>query len=238
MKKTTMLVLSGGFGTRLRSAINKVPKPLAPVMDRPFLHYLIENWIAQGVTSFTFLLHHQADLIKVFLASQQDNGILRGCELRILTEPQPLGTGGAVAYAVQQLRLEGAFLVANADTWLEAGVTQVLEADVSAMGLVQVSNAGRYGRVQFQNGKVFAFAEKQNNAGAGWINAGLYHLSADLFQLWNGQPFALERELFPELVSRGELRAVPFVTNFIDIGIPEDYFRFCRWIESEKIGVL
>lgn len=233
-----MFVLAGGFGTRLRSAVSEVPKPMAPVGDRPFLHYLIERWIEQGITQFTFLLHHQGSSIETFLRSQQSGGWLRGCEIRTLTEPEPLGTGGAIAYAVQQLGMKGAFLVANADTWLGSGVEEVARAQAPAMAIVHVDNSERYGSVLVQQSKVVAFEEKQNSLGRGWINAGLYQLHADLFREWDGLPFALERERFPALATAGRLTAVPLETDFIDIGIPEDYFRFCRWIESGAVGVL
>ena len=238
VRQTNLVVLAGGFGTRLRSAVSEVPKPLAPVFGRPYLHYLIERWVEQGVTQFTFLLHHQGSSIKAFLESQQNEGRLRDCELRTLTEPHPLGTGGAVAYAVQQLRMTGSFLVANADTWLGSGIEQVVKAPVPAMTIVRVESSERYGSVLVQQNKVVAFEEKQNSSRPGWINAGLYHLHADLFNGWNGLPFALERELFPTLAEAGRLTPVPLATDFIDIGIPEDYHRFCRWIESGKVGVL
>lgn len=238
MRESSLLVLAGGFGTRLRSAVSDVPKPLAPVVDRPFLHYLIESWVEQGVTQLTFLLYHQADLIEAFLKRQKAEGRLKGCELRTLSEPQPLGTGGAIAYAVQQFRLTGSFLVTNADTWLGSGVEQVSAASMPAMAIVRVENSERYGCVEVRQNSVVAFEEKQDSAGPGWINAGLYHLHADLFQDWNGQPFSLERELFPKLATTGQLQAVPLETDFIDIGIPDDYFRFDRWIGSQKAGVL
>lgn len=238
MNQANMLILSGGFGTRLRSVVSDVPKPLAPVIDRPYLYYLIEHLAEQGLTSLTFLLHHQADLIEAFLQELKSDRRFKGCELRTLTEPKPLGTGGAIAYAVQQLQLSGAFLVTNADTWLGSGVKQILEVETPSIALVRVNNAERYGRVQFQHNKVVSFDEKQSSAGPEWINAGLYHLHADLFQNWNGLSFSLERDLFPKLVSNGRLRALPLAADFIDIGIPDDYFRFCRWIESGKTGVL
>lgn len=238
MKQTNLLVLAGGFGTRLRSAVFDVPKPLAPVGDRPFLHYLIENWVGQGITQLTFLLHHQAELIEAYLELQKTEGRLAGCELRTLSEPQPLGTGGAIAHAVQQFRLTGSFLVTNADTWIGSGVSQVFEASVPAMAVVKVGDSGRYGSVEIQQNRVIAFEEKQDSAGPAWINAGLYHLHADLFRDWNGQSFSLERELFPKLVTTGQLHGVPLATEFIDIGVPDDYFRFCRWINSGKTGVL
>jgi len=233
-----LMVLAGGFGTRLRSVVSNVPKPLAPVAGRPFLQYLIESWLEQGVTKLTFLLHYQAGMITGFLASQQGCELLRGCEVQILTEPRPLGTGGAVAYAVQQTGLTGPFLVANADTWLGSGLGEVLANAPPAIGVVRVNNSERYGSVRFGEHKVLAFEEKQNTKGAGWINAGLYHLRSDLFHEWNGQPFSLERDLFPDLAAAGRLGAAHLETEFIDIGIPEDYMRFCGWIESGKTRVL
>lgn len=236
MKQTNLLVLAGGFGKRLRSAVSEVPKPLAPVNGRPFLSYQIENWLDQGVGVLAFLLHYEADAIEAFLESKQNQ--IRDCEIRTLKESQPLGTGGAVAFAVQQFRLTGQFLVANADTWLNSGVKRVLEAEPPSLATVRVENSERYGSVQVENDMVVAFKEKQDSSGHGLINAGLYHLSADLFKGWNGQPFSLERELFPKLASSGKLKSVFFETDFIDMGVPEDYFRLCQWIESGKIGEL
>jgi D-glycero-alpha-D-manno-heptose 1-phosphate guanylyltransferase len=239
MSPTNLLVLAGGFGTRLRATVSKVPKPLAPVADRPYLHYLMENWVGQGVTSLTFLLHHQAELIRAFLESRQESRELPAtCELRTLTEPHPLGTGGAIAFAVQQLQITGSFLATNSDTWLGSGIRQIAEARAPAMAVVWVENSDRYGSVRVEQNSIAGFVEKHNCAGAGWINAGLYKLHAAQFKNWNNQPFSLERDLFPEMANTGRLMAIPLETEFIDIGLPEDYFRFCRWIESERSSVL
>jgi D-glycero-alpha-D-manno-heptose 1-phosphate guanylyltransferase len=238
MNNSNLLVLAGGFGTRLRSAVSDVPKALAPVAGQPFLQYIVDAWIAQGLTQLTFLLHHQADLIESFLEQQKSKGRLADCEIRVSTEPEPLGTGGAVAYAVRQLGLTGSFLVTNADTWLGSGIARVSAATMPAIGIVRVENSERYGGVKVRENRIVSFEEKQDSAGPGWINAGLYHLHSDLFQNWDGKPFSLERELFPKLVAAGQLHAASLETEFIDIGIPDDYHRFSRWIDSEKSGVL
>ncbi len=236
MKQINLLVLAGGFGKRLQSVVPEVPKPLAPVNGQPFLHYQIKNWVDQGVTQLAFLLHHKAGSIEAFLKVHQKQ--LENCKLLALKESQPLGTGGAIAFAVQQLGLTGSFLVTNADTWLSLGIQDVFDVETPAIATVRVKNVERYGSVEVEKNKVVAFKEKRESSGAGLINAGLYHLHADLFQGWNGQPFSLERELFPKLASLGQLKSVPLETDFIDMGVPEDYFRLCRWIESEKKGVL
>lgn len=238
MVNCNLLVLAGGFGTRLRSAVSNVPKVLAPVGGKPFLQYLIDTWHEQGISRLTFLVHHQADLVEAFLERQVAEGRLEGCEIQVSCEPYPLGTGGAVAFAVRNLDLTESFLVANADTWLGSGIAELAEAARPSIGIVRVDDSGRYGSVQVQGGRVLSFAEKQDSTGPGWINAGLYHLHADLFQSWDEKPFSLERELFPKLVVNGQLHAVQLDTEFIDIGIPDDYYRFGRWIDSGKSGVL
>ena len=58
-----MIVLAGGFGTRLKPILNDIPKPLAPILNKPFIIYLLENWIDQGVTKFIFLLHYKSKII-------------------------------------------------------------------------------------------------------------------------------------------------------------------------------
>lgn len=233
-----MLVLAGGFGTRLQPVVAEVPKALAPVGQVPFLYLQIEHWIAQGLRSFIFLLHHQADLIINFLETEK-NGILNNCQVTWLVEPTPMGTGGAVAYAVKQLSLMGDFLLTNADTWLGEGVQGISRSVAPSMAVLSLRDASRYGQVKFNDQlKVTAFSEKISSQEPGWINAGLCNLTADFFKNWDGQPFSLERIYFPHLAGRRELRALPLKTDFIDIGIPSDYFRFCHWIEAGRKGKL
>jgi D-glycero-alpha-D-manno-heptose 1-phosphate guanylyltransferase len=231
---TRLLVLAGGFGTRLRSICPDIPKPLVPVRGRPFLHYLNENWSRQGVDQIFFLLHYKVEMFTAFLNQQTQNGPLRECMVEVFSEPVPLGTGGAIAHAVKRFGIKGEFLVANADTWLGSGIRAVAASKVPSIGAIEVQDVGRYGSLQLSDGKVLGFDEKQVRCNRGWANAGLYHLESAFFSSWDGEPYSIERDLFPALASSGQLSAVTLDTDFIDIGVPEDYLRFCRWIESEK----
>lgn len=229
-----LLVLAGGFGTRLKAAVADVPKALAPVGGVPFLQFQIEHWLAQGLREFTFLLHHQADQIIAFLQAQQGM-LLKDCQVDWLIEPAPMDTGGALAHAAKTLCLKDNFLMTNADTWLGGGIVEMMHSVAPAIAVVNLVDVSRYGQVHLDQGnQVTAFAEKNAQSGAGWINAGLCHLSAGMFNDWNGQPFSLERELFATLVQNHSLTAVPLQTDFIDIGVPADYHRFCRWIEAGR----
>lgn len=227
-----LLVLAGGIGSRLKSAVSDVPKALAPIGDKPFLQLQIGHWLSQGVCEFTFLLHYQADQIIDFLVMQK-RLLPTDCRIDWVIEPQPLDTGGAVANAIKTSDVKKNFLLTNGDTWLGGGIQEVFQTATPSMAVVHLDNVGRYGKVQFNEDRlVTSFTEQDDQHNSGWINAGLCHLNPVLFKKWDGQPFSLERDLFPKLVKKQQLSAVPLQTPFIDIGIPEDYYRFCRWIES------
>ncbi len=233
-----MLVLAGGFGTRLRNVVSDVPKPLAPVGSMPFLHYQVEHWIAQGVQSFVFLLHHQADRIDRFIEERR-RSLLENCEVKLIIEPQPLDTGGAVANAVRQLDLDGEFIVTNADTWLGSGVRELGSAGSDTVVVVRQGDVSRYGLVYIDDaGFVCDFREKGERKGAGWINAGMAVLRAEHFRGWDGQRLSLENDVFPKLLASRRLRAVQLESDFIDIGVPADYLRFCRWQAGGREGSL
>lgn len=228
-----ILLLAGGFGTRLQSVVANKPKALAPVGDKSFLYFQVERLLAQGLKNFTFLLHHQSDLIIEFLEGER-NKLFAGSEFQYLVEPVPLGTGGAIAYAVETLNIHGNFLVTNSDTWLGSGVNEILDSSAPAMLVVKSNESSRYGNVLFNDQNyITKFSEKKSHLESGWINAGLYLFNSKSFQGWDHKPFSLENEILPKLVGDGAFKAVPISTTFIDIGIPEDYEKFCLWVDSE-----
>jgi D-glycero-alpha-D-manno-heptose 1-phosphate guanylyltransferase len=229
-----LLVLAGGFGTRLKTAVADLPKALAPIGDIPFLQLQIEHWLVQGLCEFTFLLHHKSDQIVDFLRAQQ-GGLLKNCEVDWLIETMPMDTGGAIAHAVKTLDLKDDFLMTNADTWLGTGIREMTQSSDPAIAVINLLDVSRYGQVHFDNDqRVSYFTEKNGQCATGWINAGLCHLNSELFKNWDGQPFSLERGLFPALVKDRRLAVVPLQTDFIDIGVPIDYYRFCRWVAAGR----
>jgi len=229
-----LLVLAGGFGSRLSTVVKDVPKPLAPVNGKPFLYYLIENWKAQGLHKFSFLVYFKADHIVDFLKKEQESGILQDCSVEYVFEESPLGTGGAIVNAIKTMGLSESFFVVNADTWTEAGVRELTNLLRPAITAVRVSDVSRYGAVHINGNIVTKFEEKNQYSGPGYINAGLYFFDPKLFENYGDEVFSLENELFGNLVQDKEMYVSKIDSNFIDIGIPQDYYRFCEWISSNK----
>jgi NDP-sugar pyrophosphorylase family protein len=234
-----LMVLAGGFGTRLRSLVSDVPKPLAPVAGHPFIFHLIQHWVAQGVKDFIFLLHYEASQIEIMLSGLACRPEFTGIQFRVVVEEIPLGTGGAILNAIDFLGMSEGFLVANADTWLGAGVAELALEASSAIAAVNVPNGQRYGCLQFEGNKITAFDEKLVAVGRGYVNSGLYHLLPEIFDGFEvGSCFSIERDVFPRLVSGRLLGVVKLNESFIDIGIPADYLKFCKWVELGRVNEL
>ncbi len=226
-----LIILAGGFGTRLQSVLNGLPKPLADINGVPFLQYLLQNWIEKGFNDFIFSLHFEANKIVDFIESQKPN--LINCNVRYVIEPTPMGTGGAISYLLEKVYVEEFFFVANADTWIEEGYDILNEIDSNVIGLVEIEDISRYGSVEVdENGFVIKFLEKQDKISKGLINAGVYKLSKKEFNDWDGNPYSIEKEFFNNLIAQKKLKAQKIKTNFIDIGIPEDYIKFCKLIST------
>jgi len=233
----TLIVLAGGFGTRLRTAVSDVPKPLAPVCGKPFLQYLIENAIKQGINDFIFLLHYEAKKIQDMLQIIEKNEACKDISFRTLLEKKPLGTGGAISNALKELDIKDSFLVINADTWLSEGLKLMSNSLPPAMATVKVKDSSRYGNLSVKDGFVEDFKEKNTLNSSGMINAGMYHFHSKDFHQYNiGDTFSLEEKVLYEMTKNKKLRAITLETFFIDIGVPEDYIKFCKLMESGALS--
>lgn len=223
---TDVVVLAGGVGSRLKSISGKLPKPLVPIYEEltilDFIFKNIEDW---GIKNVILSLCYEPEAFVNWSASRKFPFLVQ-----TVVEDTPLGTGGALLYVAKELDLTESFAVINGDSYLDLDFKKMcrhyFESDMTAMlGLSEVEDTGRYGKVEDSNGLVLAFTEKNNEPGAGWINNGCYLLSPKIFEGFNGA-FSLEREIFPDLCNNGKLGAFRCKGAFRDIGIPEDFEKF------------
>ncbi|MRR54803.1 MAG: D-glycero-D-manno-heptose 1-phosphate guanosyltransferase [Deltaproteobacteria bacterium] len=225
------VVLAGGLGTRLKGRVPNLPKPMAPVAGRPFLEYLLDRLAGAGVHEVILSVGYRWQAIADHFGEEY-----RGMRLRYAVEVEPLGTGGALAHA---LNGEGdePVLVLNGDTLLTVDYSELFFwflAELAEVGMVlrRVPDAARYGSVVVRDGRVAEFLEK-GCSGPGLINAGVYLLKPAIFsRLGLSGRFSLEVDLLQR--HREELSPLAFITDayFIDIGIPEDYDRAQRELQT------
>lgn len=219
------IILVGGFGTRLRAVLPDVPKPMAPLHDKPFLAYLLDYLHAQGITDVIFSVHYLREKIQAYFHTSY-----AGLTIQYAEEEQPLGTGGAIVNALSLARQDEPIFVLNGDTFIKLNYQamhaqhQQTQASMT-MALRAVDEGSRYGRVVTENNIVTAFREKGEH-GPALINAGVYLIHPTLFTTFAlPTQFSIETDfLFPHAAT---IKPHAFITHdyFIDIGIPEDYAR-------------
>ena len=223
LARVPVAILAGGLGARLRPALGDHPKVLAEVGGRPFLRYLLDQVAEAGFRDVVLCTGWRAEAVEEALGKA--HGPLR---LRYSPEPQPLGTAGALRHALPLLTGETA-LVMNGDSFCGADLMAAWDWHRAARSqatllLVEVDDASRYGRVEVAtDGAIRRFAEKQPEAVAGWINAGLYWLDrARIESISPEMALSLERDVFPAWIGRG-LMGLRTSARFIDIGTPGSY---------------
>jgi|SaaInlStandDraft_6_1057023.scaffolds.fasta_scaffold91246_2 D-glycero-alpha-D-manno-heptose 1-phosphate guanylyltransferase len=218
------IILAGGFGTRLRERVPLVPKPMAPVAGRPFLEYILDKLDQANFEQVVLSVGYQASIIMDHFGDSY-----RHMSISYAHEKEPLGTGGAIAFALTLVD-EDPVLVINGDTFLDIDYRELFNWYLSeprkvAIVLRELDDISRYGTVQLKGDIVTGFYEK-GQTGAGLINAGVYIVNPNFFdEAGVTGKFSFEVDFLQ--VYCDEIKPGAYIVSgyFIDIGIPDDYNR-------------
>lgn len=225
------IILSGGFGTRLSHIVKDVPKPMAPIQNKPFLDYQINLLKSNGFNDFILLTGYKSEIIENYYSKELN--------IRCIKETSPLGTGGAVLNAYQYLQDD--FFIINGDTFfdIDFSILRNFGRDKPALIALRYSmDISRYGLVETDDKfKINKFIEKTSlpsNAIDGYINGGIYYFKKKTFDKeilsFNKTNKSMETDLFPKFVDQGMIYGLPIGGAFIDIGVPEDYYKAQTYI--------
>jgi mannose-1-phosphate guanylyltransferase/mannose-1-phosphate guanylyltransferase/phosphomannomutase len=238
------VIIAGGKGTRLAPLTYRSPKPMLPLLDRPFLTWMVERCREVNVTDILMNVQYQASQIQAHFG----NGEAFGVKIRYILEDAPLDTAGAMKLA--EPYFSGAPLVVfNADiltdldlkvliqshleTQADATLTLTRVEDPTAFGLVELIDSPDIGATwPAQARPIQAFREKPTpeeaaQLGINTVNAGTYILNPELFRDYpSNQPLSFERRVFPDLLSQGK-RVTGFIWDgyWLDLGTPAKYLQ-------------
>jgi mannose-1-phosphate guanylyltransferase len=221
------LILAGGEGTRLRPLTSTVPKPVVPLVDRPFIRFMLDWLHGHGVDDIVMSCGHLASGVRNVLG----DGSALGLRLRYVEEPRPLGTGGALKYA--EPLLGERFLMLNGDVLTDIDLTgQIAQHErtgaTATLALTPVEDPSAYGLVRTaSDGAVTEFVEKPapDQIDTNNISAGAYVLERSVLDMLEAeQPASIERDVFPRLVGDGLFGCVS-EGYWLDIGTPERYLQ-------------
>lgn len=229
LKASEAVILAGGLGTRLRTVIADRPKPMAPVKDRPFLHYLLEYCAIQGLSRIILAVGYKGDMVRDYFGDRFLSASGHSLELDYSFEDTPLGTGGAIRLAVEKIHSETLFVL-NGDTYFDVKLDELSrfhtrnKARIS-IALKDLTGCDRYGTVEMSGNRITAFREKRALA-QGRINGGTYCLDQSILKDYRpGDVFSFEKDILEKYAESQALFGLPFTGDFLDIGVPEDYRR-------------
>jgi mannose-1-phosphate guanylyltransferase len=221
------VILVGGEGTRLRPLTSTVPKPVVPLVDRPFIVYMLEWLKRHGVDDVILSCGFLATSVRNVLG----DGSQLGMRLRFVEEPEPRGTAGALKFA--ESFLDERFLMLNGDVLTDIDLSaQIAQHErtgaTGTLALVPVPDPTNYGLVRTnENNTVREFVEKPSadQIDTNLISAGAYVLERSVVDMIApGRGVSIEREIWPRLVGKG-LYGFPSDAYWLDIGTPERYLQ-------------
>lgn len=214
-----IFVLVGGFGTRLKSVVNDLPKPLAPINDKPFLEIQLSYIQKYFPDEKIYLLtYYKSEIIEKYFSD--------AINIQIIKESEPLGTGGSILNAIKELKIKEneQLLVLNGDTYFEVDLKDFVNSSKCPVNMICTlqNDCSRYGTVKIEQTFVREFREKANLENQ-YINSGCYFFNnINFFKDMPLGSFSLEDE-FIKYLNNNTIKAYNYEGVFIDIGIPSDY---------------
>lgn len=223
MKLREAIILAGGFGTRLQSVVSDKPKAMAPINGRPFLEYLLDHLINNGIDKFIFSVGYKSEFIIDYFGDSYKN-----CTINYVLEESPLGTGGAIKFAMNKTH-EDHVLVVNGDSLFLANIQEQYQQFINNKAVVSLAlkpmlQFDRYGTVLLgKENQILKFEEKKRVEN-GLINGGVYIFNTKKFlKLPFEQKFSIENDFFQNYVNQFHFVGFKSDAYFLDIGIPTDF---------------
>lgn len=228
------IILAGGLGTRLRSIVKDVPKPMADINGKPFLEYIFRYIKHFGINKVILAVGYKADIIKNYFGNR-----FNGISIIYSEEKELLGTGGAIKQAIMFSEVNNVFII-NGDTFFDIDLNKVYQFHMRkkaalTIALRYIKNADRYGIIEIdEKNTVRKFLEKGEKK-EGYINGGIYLIDKSFFLSFDlPKRFSFEKDFLEKNYELCNFYGIPFDTYFVDIGVPEDYERAKKEFKAFK----
>ena len=200
---TTAIILAGGFGTRLQSVVNDLPKPMAPINGEPFLNYQLNYLKHYGIKNVILSVGYLAEKIKAYYGSN-----FNGLEIDYVVEENPMGTGGGIRLALEKCT-ESLSFVLNGDSFFDVDLIKFYDLHIQnrsqiSLALRKVNNSARYGTIEKTKENIISsFKEKSGIDHEGIINGGVYLLDKNLYlqKTPSATNFSIEKDFFEKQLS-------------------------------------
>jgi len=204
----TAIILAGGLGTRLRPLTNDTPKPLLPVKGVPMIEHTIENLKKYGVRDIILSIGYKADKVIEYFG----DGSKWKVNISYSIEEEPLGTGGAIKKAAENLRKP--FFLAWGDNLMDIDFNMMYkdylrDAPQITMALTPREDVENFGVATLEESRIVGFVEKpiKEEAPSELINAGAFIIDPECLKILPEGNSSMEKDCFEKLAPLGEISA-------------------------------
>lgn len=221
------VILAGGLGTRLRPLTETTPKPLLPLLNKPLVLHIIDA-LPKNIKEVILAVNYKKELLEEYFQTHDV-----GRNVKVISEPVPLGTGGAIKNVEKYVN--GSFVAFNGDAISSINVRDIIEyhkkkKGIGTIALWKVKDVSHFGVVELKGDRILSFKEKPkpDEAPSDLINAGVYVLETEIFDyIEPNKTVSIEKEVFPKIIGKG-LYGFSFKGYWIDVGRPETYLEAQR----------
>jgi NDP-sugar pyrophosphorylase family protein len=219
------VIMAGGRGTRLASCPEALPKPLAPVGDRPIIDILLSQFRCHGVSEVTIALGHKGDQVRAAVGC----GDRFGLSIDYVSEVSPLGTCGALGGLLD--RVGERFVLANGDLLTDLNLSRMIAqhdatGSDATLGVFRQCVTSPFGVLTIgPDGRIVRYDEKPPQSLD--VSMGVYVLRRDAVRPFLAPGVAKDAPaLISDLIAHGaRVTAFREAQLWIDIGTPSDYLR-------------
>lgn len=220
-KDNVVILMVGGLGTRLRPLTNDIPKPMLKVGGKPILETIIEGFKSYGYTNFILSVNYKKEVIQDYF----QNGEMFGVNIDYLEETKRMGTAGALS--LLNSKPNNPFFVMNGDLLTQVNFQQLMNFHIEQKALAtmcvrEYEYEIPYGVIETTESRLVSIKEKPVHKS--FVNAGIYVLSPEVFEIIPKNEFYDMPDLFQSIIDKkGDASIFPIREYWLDIGKLADY---------------
>ncbi len=218
--KTDLIILAGGYGTRLKSITKNLPKPLVKINGFPLISYVLMNVSKYKFKKIYILAGYKGYLLKKKFHMKKINLT----KIEVLIEKKPEGTGRAL-WNIRK-KIKNNFILVNGDTIFKINFEDFLKRSLEYKNKICTvalckNNKNNYNK-KLNNLIIKNDLIKFSKSGK-LMNGGIYFFKKEIFQYIKKNNYSLENDIIKSLISKKKVIGFKFNDYFIDVGTPETY---------------
>ena len=198
-----VIILAGGFGTRLSEYTNTIPKPMIQVGNKPILHHIMQFYANFGHTDFYVALGYKGEVIKKYFSNIDSDW-----NINLIDTGSNSMTGGRVK-RLQKFIGKETFMLTYGDGLSDININNLISFHKNHGKMVTISAVrppARFGALKLKDSEVVSFKEKSQLTES-WINGGFFVMEPDFFEMLSSDETVLEKDPLEKAASAKELIA-------------------------------